>query len=312
MSESPLSERAQQLLKILIQRYIRDGEPVGSKTLASEIQLGLSPASIRNIMAELEERGFLSSPHTSAGRIPTSQGYRLFVDSLLTIKPLTKIDLSPYTQQLETDTDTRNLVSSVSNLLSGITHLAGIVTMPKHEKNILRHVEFVSLSANRVLVILVMNDKEVQNRIIQTNNAYATHELQEVANYINAHCADVDFSKLRSTLLAALRSDQDNMQKLLQVVIDVAEKTIQQQEEDFVLAGQDNLFSVATEGNMLQLRSLHKAFDACSLVTAPYSVEGEIAGVLGVIGPTRMSYDRIIPIVDITAKLLSQALKKTE
>ncbi len=342
--DKSLNERAQHLFKVLVERYIRDGQPVGSRTLSDEVGLSLSSATIRNVLSDLEDQGYLRSLHTSSGRVPTARGYRLFVDSLLTVQPLQENIIKQFEEQLDPDLNVPSLVNSASSLLSRITQLAGLVTVPRHEKLTLRHMEFLPLSGNRVLVILVLNEKEVQNRIIYTDHAYSQNELQQAANYLNSFYAGMDLTIARQKILSSMASDRETMNTLMQTALDVASKGLAlqspQNPEDYVMAGQTNLLGIASESGVESLRSLFDAFtqkqvilglldhcinaegvqlyigeesgyepfDDCSLVTAPYSVSGEVVGVLAVIGPTRMPYDRVIPIVDLTAKLLSAAL----
>jgi heat-inducible transcriptional repressor len=337
-----LSDRAQYLLKALIERYIRDGQAVGSRTLARDTGLELSSATVRNVMADLEEMGYLRSPHTSAGRIPTVRAYRFFVDSLLRSKPVHSPEVERLWQQLDPDQPTTGLVQSVSSLLSGITRMAGVVMVPRRNALTLRQVEFLPLADNRVLAILVVNEQEVQNRIIHTQRTYTAAELQQVSNYLNAQFAGKDIKQVRRGLLRDLRRTCATLNRLMQAVIEMADKTFQQDTaaEDYILAGQTNLMGFAELADMEKLRQLFEAFnrkqdilhlldqcmsaqrvqifigeesgfdalDVCSVVTAPYSVEGRVLGVLGIIGPTRMAYERVIPIVDVTAKLLSAAL----
>lgn len=340
-----LSERAQYLLRALIERYIREGQPVGSRTLTREAGLDLSPATVRNVMADLEEMGYLRAPHTSAGRVPTVRGYRFFVDTLLHIKPLQTSEVERLSRQLDPDQPTTELAQSVSTLLSRITQLAGVVMVPRRDAQTLRQVEFLPLSDNRVLAILVINEREVQNRIIHTQREYSSLELQQAANYLNAQFAGMDLRQLRNSLLQELQQTRESMDRMMQAVIEMADKALQPQggEEDYVLAGETNLIGFAELADMDKLRQLFEAFgrkrdilylfdqcinaqgvqifigeesgfdalEACSVVTAPYSREGAVLGVLGVIGPTRMAYGRVIPIVDITAKLLSAALNSS-
>ena len=337
-----LSERAQYLLKILIERYIREGLPVGSRTLAEESHMALSPATIRNELAELEERGFLISPHTSAGRIPTAQGYRLYVDTLITIHPFKQIELEKAQQQLNPDLDLPTLASSASNLLSGITNLIGLVTLPPRESLILQQLEFLPLSGNRVLVILVFNDREVQNRIINTDRNYSREELQQCANYFNERYAGGDLPTVRKKLLSAMQEDRYTVDRLMQAAVNVAEKAVEEpsSDKDYVLAGQTHVLNWAEEGGVERLRQLfdafnqkrdvldlldrclesegiqifigsesgHSALDACSIVVSPYTSDDKVVGVMAVVGPTRMPYDRVISVVDATSKLLSAAL----
>jgi heat-inducible transcriptional repressor len=336
--EKSISKRAQILFKALVERYIREGQPVGSKTLADELGASLSPATIRNVLADLEEQGLLHSPHTSAGRIPTDKGYRLFVDSLLTVQPISQKEVSKVQQELSPGMESNKLIAAASSLLSKITSLTGLVTIPKQRHLLLTHVEFLPLSANRILVVLVINGREVQNRIIHTHRVFSVSELQQASNYLNAHFAGKDLSRLKRELKNKMQQDKHEIDQLLQTAIDVHGAP----HNDFVMSGEAHLFDFADASDMGQLRELFSAFtqkhdilhllDQCiqtqgvqlfigeesrykplddySLVTSPYSVDGHIVGVLAVIGPTRMAYDRIIPLVDITAKLLSSALNQ--
>ncbi|HSW69036.1 MAG TPA: heat-inducible transcriptional repressor HrcA [Gammaproteobacteria bacterium] len=345
MSETPVNHRAQHVLKILVERYIQDGNPIGSKTLAEEYALGLSPATIRNILADLEEAGYLSSPYTSAGRIPTSQGYRLFVNNLLMVKPLDKIDVQELQDQLNPDLGLSHLLQSASTVLSSLTQLTGIVALPRRNRTELRQVEFLPLSSNRVLVILVLNNREVQNRIIYTDRVYSHSELQEAANYLNTHFVGKDLLNIRQDISVGLREDRDHMARLLQTAIDVANKAFintHENNKDYLIAGQNNLLNYTREADLERLRLLFnaisekqevlnlldqaleaegvqifigkesgcQAFDDCSIIAQSYSVNGQLVGSLGVIGPKRMPYERVISAVDITAKLLSAALNQ--
>ena len=344
---SEINERAQQLLKTLIDRYIRDGHPVGSRVLAQETDLGLSAATIRSVLADLEDGGYLSSPHTSAGRIPTAQGYRFFVDSLLSVQPLDEQKVSHLQDQLNPDAQVPQLLETTSSLLSVITQLAGLVTLPKRDSLVLRHIEFLSLSDNRVLVILVLNDREVQNRIIYTDRTYSNSELQQAANYLMQQYMDQDLTVMREQVLKAMQADKQQMDSLAQAALTIAEQALddsEQQANDYIIAGQNNLLDLADTAGLDKLRQLFGAFtekqhilhlldkcissegvqifigdeagydvfDDCSMVTTPYTADGQVVGVLGVIGPTRMAYQEIIPAVDVTAKLLSAALSKTQ
>lgn len=345
MSGTELTERAQLLLKNLVEHYIRDGQPVGSRTLSRESSMGLSAASIRNVMADLEELGLIHSPHTSAGRVPTVRGYRLFVDSLLTISPLDQNTVTHWQQRLHDSRDPDMLLASASRQLSDVTSMAGVVMLPRREQLSLRQVEFLPLSHNRVLVILVVNEREVQNRIIHTQRDYSAGELQQIANYLNQLCAGQDLRRVRQSLLSELDDTRSSMNQLMADAISMAQQVFNEEqfsEDGLLLAGQTNLMSYEEMGNMDKLRKLFDAFnrkrdilqlldqslhaegvqifigeesgyevlDDCSVVTSPYKVDGQIVGVLGVIGPTRMAYDRVIPIVDVTAQLLGASLNQ--
>jgi heat-inducible transcriptional repressor len=337
-----LSKRAQYLFKVLVERYISEGQPVGSRTLARDAGLDLSPATIRNVMADLEEMGLIRAPHTSAGRMPTVRGYRLFVDTLLTVKQPLSSEIQRIWNNLGASRDTQSLIKRASTLLSEVTCLAGIVMLPRTEQQALTHVEFLPLSDKRVLVILVINTSEVQNRIIYTERDYTSAELQQAANYLNQAFRGRELSAVRDKLLKEMRVAREAVDRMMQTAIEMAQQVFEPGEsrEDYVLAGQTNLMGMA-EFDIDQLRQLFEAFnqkrdilhlldqalsaqgmqifigeesgysflDDCSVVTSTYQADGRVLGVLGVIGPTRMSYERVIPIVDLTAKILGSALK---
>ena len=338
-----LSERSLYLFKALVEHYINEGQPVGSRTLARETDLDLSPATIRNVMADLEDMGLITAPHTSAGRIPTARGYRFFVDSLLRINKLNTTEVERIASELDPAADIKSLLLRTSTMLSEITHLAGIVMLPRTEHKSLQHVEFVKLSDSRVLVILVMSDREVQNRIIQTAKNYSNSELQEASNYVNSHFIGKDLNSVRVDLLRELQKAKDEVNQVMQAAIEMAGSAIMSgdgEHGDYLMSGQTNLMEVAELCDLDKLKRLFEIFsqkrdilhlldqaidangvqlfigeesgyevlDACSVVTSPYEADGEILGVLGVIGPTRMPYERVIPIVDVTAKMLGSAL----
>lgn len=338
-----IDERAQYLLKLLVNKYIKEGLPIGSRTLAKEAEVELSPATIRNIMADLEDMGLVRSPHASAGRVPTVLGYRLFIDSLLQIKSLDKNEINSISEQLSQAQYEQELLTQTSSLLSEITHLASIVMLPRRSHHTLRHVEFLPLSDKRVLVILVVNEHEVQNKVIQTSRQYSQIELEQVANYLNKAFTGKNLAAVRVQLLKEMQETREIMDKLMQAVIEMATQAFpatEQTKRDYVMSGQTNLMDIVDLSNVDKLRLLFSAFNQknnilelldqvidgqrmqifigdeagyevlgdCSIVTAPYTINGEIIGVLGVIGPTRMAYDRVIPVVDLTAKLLGSAL----
>jgi len=337
-----LNERSLQLLKMLVERYISDGQPVGSRALSKDSDLNLSPATIRNVMADLEDLGLVHSPHTSAGRVPTVSGYRLFVDSLLTVKPLESKDLSRLHEGLSLSEDTSDVIGVASRLLSELTQMAGVVTLPKRELVCLRHIEFLSLSHTRVLVIFVTNEQEVHNKIIHTSKVFSPAELQQAANYLNSIYSGRSLDAVRKAVLKDLQEDQERMNQGMLDAVKMAQLAFDQdnKKDDYVLTGETNLMGFSELSDMERLRNLfeafsqkqgvihlldqcmkadgvqifigeesgYRAFDHCSLVTSSYSVSDEVVGVLGVIGPTRMAYERIIPFVDVTAKLLGAAL----
>jgi heat-inducible transcriptional repressor len=340
------NERAQHLLRVLIQRYIDDGQPVGSRTLSKDSGLDLSPATIRNVMSDLEDMGLVSAPHTSAGRIPTAQGYRLFVDTLVRYRQPGNSDIDMLRTQIRGKVDNSGaLMSSVSSLLSEFTKLAGVVTVPRGKHAALRQIEFLSLSEKRILAIIVINDREVQNRILYTDRDYTTSELQQAANFINQHYAGVEMLRVRQQILADLEDTRLSMNQAMHDIIEVAQSVMEGATDggtEFMLAGETNLMDFAELSDVDTLRRLFEAFsrkrlmldlldrsinadgvqvfiggessygilDDCSIVTAPYKLDDDTVGVLGVIGPKRMAYDRVVPIVDITARLLRSALSQ--
>ncbi|MDP9009677.1 MAG: heat-inducible transcriptional repressor HrcA [Pseudomonadota bacterium] len=343
-ADEGLNERAQLLLKALIENYIRDGQPVGSRTLSRDSGLSLSSATIRNVMADLEDLGFVASPHTSAGRIPTDKGYRFFVDTLLKLKPLLHEEIEDIERRLKSDgANGRSLVQTVSQMLSSVTHMAGLVTLPNPNYISLSQIEFIALSENRALAIMVMSNREVQNRVVQLDRYHSPEELRRAANYLNEAFSGRSLPDVRAQLLAQLQETRQHMDELMRDAIQVAQKVFDTTPSDrveYVIAGETNLMGFAELSNVDRLRRLFEAFnekhdilrllDSClradgiqifigqesgyrilddiSVVTAPYTVDNQVVGVLGIIGPTRMAYERVIPIVDITAKLLGSAL----
>lgn len=331
-----LNERALILLKTLVERYIADGQPVGSRALSKYSGLDLSPASIRNVMADLEEMGFIASPHTSAGRVPTARGYRFFVDTLLTVKPLDTVEISQLEGQLHAES-TQRLVVSASQLLSDLTHFAGVVMTPRRSVGF-RHIEFLELSDTRILLILVTPEGDVQNRILLTEKRYTPSDLVEAANILNQNYAGLTFEEIRRRIREELKQLTADMTRLMTAALEAGSQAATESSEEVVISGESNLLdSQDLSSNMVNLRKLFELFDRrtgllqlleishraqgvqifiggeagvapldeCSVVTAPYEVDGRIVGTVGVIGPTRMAYERVIPIVDITAKLLS-------
>ena len=340
----PLNERSQYLLKVLVERYIRDGQPVGSRVLARDSGLDLSPATVRNVMADLEEMGFVRSPHTSAGRIPTVQGYRLFVDTLLKVKALDLEEIRRMRRHLAPDQSRGSLMETASSLLSDITHLAGMVRLPRRENATLRQLEFLPLSDQQVLVIIVINEREVQNRVIRTARRYTPAELQQAANYLNTMCSGKTLATVREEILGELRATGETVNRMMQAIMEMTEKGLvaESDEDEIVVAGQTNLMEYGELADMDRLRHLFEAFnrkrdilhlldqsltaegtqvfigeesgyavlDGCSVITSCCAADGQVFGVLGVIGPTRMAYDRVIPLVNFTARLLGAALNQ--
>jgi heat-inducible transcriptional repressor len=335
-----LDKRAQILLKTLVEHYISAGQPIGSRTLLQHSGLDVSPATIRNVMSDLEQLGFIASPHTSSGRVPTKKGYRLFVDSLMTVQPLDHQSVA----QLKTGLSSPNqqeLISSAADMLSQLTQFAGLVMTPKRVRNVLKHMEFLHLSEKKILVILVTEDGQVQNRILMAEKAFSASELIAASNYVNSHCQGLTLDELQNKLKQELQQMQADINRLMSAALDAAGQPEQSAKETVVISGERNLLQVdELSTNVTSLRKLFEIFerrtalmqlldhsqradgiqifiggesgylplDECSLITAPYEADGQVVGTLGVIGPTRMAYERIIPIVDITAKLLSNAL----
>lgn len=338
-----MNERAQHFLKVLIERYIQDGQPVGSRTLAKDAGLDLSPATIRNVMADLEDLGFIASPHTSAGRIPTGAGYRMFVDSLLSLRPIDDQVLSQVKTELLFDETPTAMVNSASKLLSSMTHLAGVVMVPKQNQVTITQLEFIPLSNTRVLSVIVTSNGDVFNRILETSRTFSRSELEQAGNYINANYAGRELSSIRGQLLQEMQKTRESMDSMMAEAMEMANSALSPEDEegDVVIAGQTNLMDFDELAQMDRLRGLFDAFTEkqeilhlldrcmeadgvqiyigeesgystlkdCSVITAPYQVDEEVVGVLGVIGPTRIAYDRVIPIVDVTARLLGAALK---
>ncbi len=340
-----LDARAQTLLKALVERYIVDGQPVGSRALSKISGLELSPATIRNIMSDLEEMGFVASPHTSAGRVPTPRGYRVFVDTLLTVQTLDETLLEnrlEYRLHSPTqNTSPNKIIANAAQVLSSLSHFAGVVLSPRHE-SVFQHIEFLRLSEKRILLVIVAPGGDVQNRLLLTEADYTPAQLIQAANYINQHFGGLSFEDVRLRLQGELRELRDTMTALMQAAVEAGSDAMNEG-DGVVISGERNLLSVSDlSSNMTSLRRMFDMFeqktdlmqlldvsskasgvqifiggesqlvpmDDMSIVTAPYAVHGKIVGTLGVIGPTRMAYERVIPIVDITAKLLSNALSQ--
>ena len=335
-----MDKRAQILLKTLVEHYISDGQPIGSRTLLQHSGLDVSPATIRNVMSDLEHLGFITSPHTSAGRIPTQKGYRLFVDTLLTVQPLE----SKAVNQLKSGLSSPNqneLINSTADMLSQLTQFAGLVLIPKRKTLSFKHLEFLPLTEKRILVIIVTSDGNVQNRIILSEKPYSASELTQASNYFNANFSGQTFEVVQQKLHAELKQMQTDMNVLMNTALQASIHAGAGANEGVVIAGERNLLNIdELSTNVNSLRKLFEIFerrtslmqlldnsqhaegiqifiggesgylalDECSMVTAPYEADGQVVGTLGVIGPTRMAYERVIPIVDVTAKLLSIAL----
>lgn len=342
-----LGERGETLLKTLIELYITEGQPVGSRTLARHADLNLSPATVRNVMSDLEELGLIHAPHTSAGRIPTQLGYRFFVDSLLTVKPLNNNAVESIQSRLSTESDPKMILASASEMLSKVTHFAGLILVPGRENATFRQIEFLMLSSQRVLTILITDDGRVQNRVIPTDRKYSETELTQAANYFNDVYNGSSLAQVRRNLLGEMKTDSEEMHSIMKTAVTMAGKFFDEEErekDDVVLSGEENLLNIPdlcqidtlqklfdafkTKQDLLDLldRSMrvtgisiyigeesgYRALDDVSVVAAPYETDGSIVGTVGVIGPTRMDYEEVIPIVDITARLVSGALSGKE
>ncbi|MGF6275093.1 heat-inducible transcriptional repressor [Massilia sp. UYP11] len=333
-----LDQRAQTLLRALVERYIADGQPVGSRALSKLSGLELSPATIRNVMADLEEMGFVASPHTSAGRIPTPRGYRVFVDTLLTVGPIDDMAVDAERMRLPVQ-HPQKLIANAAQMLSSLSQFAGVVQSPRRE-SVFQQIEFLRLGEKRILLVIVDPRGDVQNRLLQLDKDYSPAQLTQSANYLNQNFAGLSFDAVRKRLSGELKQLRDDMGRLMQAAVEAGSEAMAEG-DDMVISGERNLLSVSDlSSNMSSLRQMFEMFeqktglmqlldvsskaggvqifiggesklvpmDQMSVVTAPYAVDGRIVGTLGVIGPTRMAYERVIPIVDITAKLLSNAL----
>ena len=335
---SKLDRRAQRLLKALVELYVHQGQPVGSRTLSKGSGLSLSPATVRNVMADLEDLGLINAPHISAGRVPTELGYRFFVDSLLATRQPEPAQVNNMRHELQPELSSKTLIEKASALLTGITNLAGIVSVPPPDKAGLRHIEFIPLNNRRVLVVVVAGDDEVQNKIIHIDRDYAQTELTEFANYLNSRLRGRGLAEVRDEIIQEMKAARDRADDMMLEAIKIAEQALQPQTHgDYVLSGETKLMELASLHKLKHLfeafhqkQEILKLLDRCakaegiqifignesgyeslaewSVVAAPYAIDGEHIGVLGVIGPTRMAYDRVIPIVDLTAKILGSAL----
>ncbi len=337
-----LNDRAKILLKTLVDRYISDGQPVGSRALQQFSGLEVSSATIRNVMADLEEMGLVRSPHTSAGRVPTALGYRLFIDTLMVVQPLDNVRVQQLEHQLQPDHPSR-LLMQASNLLSELTRFAGVVATPRRTAFTVRQIEFLRLSEKRVLLIIVMPDGEVENRVLLTHRDYTQSQLIEASNFLSQHYADCPFQDIHQRVQSELHQLQHDLTALMSAAMVASDAAIARKNEDYVISGERNLLHINDlSSNLNQLRSLFNVFeqktellhllnagrhapgvhifvgnesglaglDECSVVSAPYTTDGQIVGTLAVIGPKRMNYEKVVPIVDITAKLLSNALSQ--
>lgn len=340
-----LNDRSQLLFKNLMGLYLNDGKPVGSTTLAKLPDIGLSSATVRNVMADLEKMGLIHSPHTSAGRIPTDVGYRLFIDSILTYQPMSQQNEATIRHELSSGLNQDALLESASKVLSGITGMTSLVLMPNKEQEILKHIDFIQLGANRVLVVLVFNDQDVQNRIIELDKSISSDELQQTANFLNEHCLGKNLAAAKQYLMSRMDTIRSTTNDFMSSIVEATDHVLEEQLEQkmpFLVSGKTNLLNYQELASSDKLKALFNAFDQhnemlslldksmeaqgvqvfvgqecgneiyqdCSIITTPYEVEGEVMGVLGVVGPSRMDYQKVVPKVDMTAKILGSLLKK--
>lgn len=331
-----LDERGKLLLKALVERYIADGQPVGSRTLSRASGLELSPATVRNVMSDLEELGLIVSPHTSAGRVPTAKGYRLFVDTMLTVQQERLPDLQIRPEQPQ------KVIAQAAHMLSSLSQFVGVVMAPRRA-SVFRHIEFLRLSDKRVLVIIVSPDGDVQNRVIFTETDHSQSQLVEAANFLNTHYSGLAIEQVRERLKTEVDSLRAEIAQLMQAAVNASSEALSESQEEVVISGERNLLAVSDfssdmdnlrrafglfeqKTQILRLLDISSRaegvrifiggeshvvpFEELSVVSAPYEVDGQVVGTLGVIGPTRMPYDRMIQIVDITSKLVSNALSR--
>ena len=339
-----LTPRAEILLRTLIDKYISEGHPVGSKLLARESGLDVSPATIRNVMVDLENLGLIQAPHTSAGRIPTDRGYRVFVDSMVKARPMNRNLLKIFEQKFDGDHDPQHVLSTASELLSQITNFAGVVMVPGQSRSQFRQIEFLPLSGKRILAILVTGDGRVQNRVITAEREFKANELVDAANYFNQRYSGSSLQKLRKQLLVEMKEHSEEMNRIMSTAMTMANQFFEAEDnvdkEEVVLSGESNLFEVPEFAEIEKMRELFETFKTkhdllelldkslkgrgvqifigeesgyaplndCSVVTAQYELDNECIGVLGVIGPTRMDYADVITVVDVTSRLVSSAL----
>jgi heat-inducible transcriptional repressor len=337
-----LDDRARLLLKALVERHIADGQPVGSRTLSKASGLELSPATIRNVMSDLEELGLIVSPHTSAGRVPTAKGYRLFVDTMLTLQPGQLAGAPLGAPRLAPD-QPQKVISNAAHMLSSLSQFVGVVMAPRRT-SVFRHIEFLRLSERRLLVIIVSPDGDVQNRVIFTETDFSQSQLIETANFLNSHYAGMAIEEVRERLKHEVEALRSEIAGLMQAAVEAGTEAIASRDE-VVISGERNLLAVSDfSGDMGNLRKLFDLFEEkaqlmrlldvssraegvriyiggesqvipyqeLAVVTAPYEVDGQVVGTLGVIGPMRMPYEKMIQIVDITSKLVSTALSHSK
>lgn len=347
LRHSQIDERMSEVLRALVEKYIAEGKPVGSKAIAQALSMSVSPATVRNLMAMLEDRGLITSPHTSAGRVPTRLGYRMFVDGLITMAPIAEEVAGRLREQLHPEKSSAELVQAASTALSDLTSMACVVVTPTQDRARLKHIEFLPLDSARVLVVLVFNDDEVQNRIMTADREYSKVELQQASNFLNEQFAGSELREIRDKLLSQLKDHKQQLDSMMQTTIDLASRALNTDtsNRNYVVSGQSNLLYIAgQEGGMDKLKQLFDAFqqkrdllglmdrcmqadgvqifigqesgyqllDDCSLIASPYAAaQNDVLGMLAVIGPTRMPYQEVIPTVDLAAKILSAALKSS-
>lgn len=345
MSYDPLKPRAMRVLQLLIEQHLRVGQPIGSKSLASLPGLNISSATIRNIMVDLGERGLIEAPHRSSGRVPTTRGYRIFVDNLVTLAPTDNALLEQLQEVLDLELTTDERIEKTSKILAQFTHMAGIISIPNQELSALRQIEFLPLAGQRILVIIIVNQKEVHNKVIKTARSYSKIELQEAANFINHHYANLRLSEIRRALEITMIHDKHEVDRIMQNAIDLTQRTLADAisgKQNMVMSGEANLLEHSKQQSTDLLREIFTAFEQkqnvldllvqtlsgedvklwigaeCgnsiledyAIITAPYEADGEVLGALGVVGPKRMPYAQVIPLVKMTADLLGTTFSR--
>ena len=344
-----LSKRQELLLKALVESFISDGQPVGSTKLSKTSDLGVSSATIRNVFVDLEDLGYIYSPHKSAGRVPTELAYRMFVDKMIKVQPVNNDLIKRLKPNLSKNIERKNIVKNTNEILSNITGLTGLISLPTQKNMELKQIDFLNLSDNKILAILINKNNDVENKIINLENSYSASELQEAANYLNKIISGQSLHHIRKILLNDLDDMRKDMNSIMSSAITFGKKLFldnddTNKDDDLLVSGQTRLMNCKELSDIKKLKTLFEAFseknnilhlldksissdgvkifigaesgynvlDDCSVVSAPYKFDNDVVGVLGVIGPKRMAYDRVIPIVDITAKLLTDALKYSD
>lgn len=339
-----LNDRSRQILQAIIEDYIATAEPVGSRTITRRHGVNLSPASVRNVMADLEELGFLSSPHTSAGRVPTDRAYRFYVNTLLRVGKVSDAEEELLLERLPFQgADASRILRETSRMLSSLSHYAGIVLAPRFTENVLRHLEFVRLGGRRLLAILVTEHGIVHNKLVEVQEEISGEELVRMTNYLNTLLQGLPMTEVRRRLIEQMQSDRVTYDALLDRALRLSKQALAETEADLFIEGQATFFNQPEFADTVRMKEIFRAFeeksqllqllDRClaadgvqifigseanlspggmSVITSAYRSGSRKLGVLGVIGPTRMGYASVIPIVDYTARLVSRLLQSGE